>query len=392
MEEKKSRVIPILVIVVILLFAVNFLFLINHWKIEMQLNGDDPMTAEIDEKFKDPGVKASLTGTLLKMIHIDLVVDREGSVDVHTPGEYVLNYTAEFANMKKEMQRVVVVADTTPPEITLLSSENHITDLGATYQEEGYTAYDKHDGDLTAQVTKEEGDGIITYTVTDSSGNVAREVRHVTYDHGNQKIVYLTFDDGPGEYTEQLLETLKKHDAKATFFVTACYPNYTPLIKKEFEAGHSIGVHTYTHKYNVVYASDEAFWDDFEKMEEVIQQQTGSRTSLMRFPGGGSNTVSKKYSSGIMTRLAQQAAEKGLVYYDWNVSSGDAGQTTSTEQVYQNIMNGIHKNGISVVLCHDIKAFSVAAIDRVLTDAQAEGYVFLPLTETSVIVHHGINN
>ena len=135
---------------------------------------------------------------------------------------------------------------------------------------------------------------------------------------GNGKVIYLTFDDGPGQYTEKLLDILDKHGVKVTFFVTNFFTSYQYLMKREAESGHSIAVHSYKHDYDTIYASEAAYWEDFQKMQDIIKEETGIETHLFRFPGGSSNTISKNKNPGIMTRLTQQATEKGLVYFDWN--------------------------------------------------------------------------
>ena len=207
----------------------------------------------------------------------------------------------------------------------------------------------------------------------------------------NNKIIYLTFDDGPGPYTDRLLGILDKYNVKATFFVTAAYPSYSYCISKAYNSGHTVAVHTYCHNYSTIYASEDAYWSDFEKMETVIENQTGSRTNLFRFPGGSSNKVSS-FNSGVMTRLTKQASQKGYTYFDCNVSSGDAGETTSSVVVYNNIINGVRCNNSSVVLCHDIKSYTVDAMESFIPWALNNGYTFLPLTDNSPTAHHSLNN
>ena len=126
----------------------------------------------------------------------------------------------------------------------------------------------------------------------------------------DQSIIYLTFDDGPGKYTERLLGILKKHNVKVTFFVTNVFDSYSYLIKQEYEDGHAIGVHSYTHDYDKIYASSEAYWNDFNEMQAVIKEQTGQETKRLRFPGGSSNTVSD-FNPGIMSQLVKEVTQKG---------------------------------------------------------------------------------
>ena len=207
----------------------------------------------------------------------------------------------------------------------------------------------------------------------------------------NNKIIYLTFDDGPSPYTNRLLGILDKYNVKATFFVTGAYPGYASCIARAYNAGHSIGVHSYTHNYSQIYASEEAYWADFERVEDLIVQQTGHRTNLFRFPGGSSNHVSM-FNEGIMTRLAYQAGQKGYTYFDWNVMSGDAGLTTKSSECYQNLVTGVKSRNVSVVLCHDSKSYTVDAMEDFISWALSNGYTFLPLTENSPTAHQTIAN
>ena len=126
-------------------------------------------------------------------------------------------------------------------------------------------------------------------------------------------------------------------------------------------------------------------------MQDVIVAQTGKETSLLRFPGGSSNTVSN-ITPGLMTTLTQEVQNRGYQYFDWNVSSGDAGETTDTDQVVKNVISGIQSHNVSVVLQHDIKEFSVDAVEKIIQWGLNNGYTFLPLNYDSPPAHHHINN
>ena len=206
------------------------------------------------------------------------------------------------------------------------------------------------------------------------------------------KIIYLTFDDGPGKYTQKLLNTLDKYGVRVTFFVTAQYSSYLNLIKSEADAGHVVAVHTYNHNFSSVYASTTAYWNDFNKMNEVIEKQTGHKSNLARFPGGSSNKVSRQYCTGIMSTLTKQMGDRGYYYFDWNVDSNDAGGTTTSAGIITNLKNRVKSNGASVVLCHDVKSYTVDAMDTFIPWALKEGYIFLPLSEKAPGAHHRVNN
>lgn len=211
--------------------------------------------------------------------------------------------------------------------------------------------------------------------------------------HGGNlsKKVYLTFDDGPGAYTTKLLDVLKKYNAKATFFVTCSGDD--SLIKREYDEGHAVALHTCSHNYAKIYANDTAFFNDLAEIKARVKRITGYDATMIRFPGGSSNSVSARYNRGIMSRLTKEVGNRGYTYFDWNVSSGDAGSATSSDAVYRNVVGGMGKfsNG-AVVLQHDIKSFSVDAVERILQYGQSNGFVFEKLTPTSYTAHHGVSN
>lgn len=302
-------------------------------------------------------------------------------------------------------QREIPIVDTTPPVITLTGSSDITVSVAQGYEEPGYSAQDNLDGDLTKSVAVEgtvdrltPGTYDITYTVSDSRGNTATAVRHVTVAAQQAvetvtpegKVIYLTFDDGPGPYTRQLLEVLKKHDVKATFFVVG--GDNPELLREICEDGHSIGIHTMCHDYEKIYSSPEAFFEDLLGEQELIYTQTGIRTTLMRFPGGSSNTISRRFHKGIMTTLTEAVQNAGFRYFDWNVDSDDAGRAHTAEKVLENVTDGVQAHRVSVVLQHDIHPYSVDAVEDIILWGLENGYRFLPLEENSPTAHHGVQN
>lgn len=202
--------------------------------------------------------------------------------------------------------------------------------------------------------------------------------------------IFLTFDDGPSNATTgRLLDVLKKYNVKATFFVTG--NGSDELIKREYNEGHSIGLHTYSHSYKTVYASEEAFFNDLGKVDQRVYNAIGIHPKITRFPGGASNTVSK-FNPGIMTRLAKQLKEKGYKYWDWNVSSGDAGDTKDPDKIVQNVTEGCSKDKRNIVLMHDIHEYTVDSIERIIIWAKENNYEFCRIEENMDPVHHRIAN
>ena len=294
----------------------------------------------------------------------------------------------------------------TDPVITLFGGETYTVPADFTFADPGYTAADYRGNNLTARVTvKGEvtaylvGAYELSYSVTDDDGRTTTAVRRVEVVPHElpdivmppEKTVYLTFDDGPCSYTEKLLDVLAKYDAKATFFVVG-NKSRKDLIGRAYREGHSIGVHSYTHVYKDIYKSEEAFFADFQKTQEVIKEQTGSYTQIFRFPGGSANTVSH-INKGIMTRLTKIMEDMGYRYFDWNVSSGDASKGYTTESVKKKVINGMKNHtDFVIILQHDIHQPSVRAVESILKWGTENGYTFAALDLTSPIVHSQVQN
>ena len=245
--------------------------------------------------------------------------------------------------------------------------------------------------------TSKTGEYEIKYSVRNNENvSVTRNVTvyepHISSNQNRdtQKTIYLTFDDGPCGYTAQVLNTLKKYNVKATFFVTNQFPSYVHLIKNEYDDGHAVGVHTYSHNYKI-YSSIETYLQDFNKMNDIIEKYTGQKSKIFRFPGGSSNTISMNYSIGIMRALASKMSEEGYAYFDWDVSSGDA-SSASSQKIFNNIIKGTSSCSRCVVLMHDIKYNTVSILDDVLAELTSKGYKFGTLSVNSPTNHHGIAN
>ncbi len=332
------------------------------------------------------------------------ITEQSSNMNQSSSGGIIDTKTESSSDVEKSMPK----EDTAPPVITLNGDKEQFVHVGQKWVG-GCTATDDIDGDITDKVSIDgavdiytSGTYRVTYTVTDNSGKTTTEIQTVTvsdYDYAAEKaadkskVIYLTFDDGPGPYTQQLLDILDKYNVKATFFVTNQFSDYQDLIKDEYAAGHTIAVHSYSHDYEEIYSSTEAYWKDFNKMQDIIEQQTGHRSDIFRFPGGSSNMVSAEYSKGIMTKLTDEANKKGYMYVDWNVLSGDAGETQDSKQIVKNIVSAVTENGgPAVVLCHDIHSFTVNAMEETIKQCQEKGYTFLAMTDKSYSCHHGVNN
>ena len=308
----------------------------------------------------------------------------------------------------------LVFDDGIRPVLVLKGPSTVYLEVGSKYAESGYSATDNLDGNITDKVkvsgkvdTSTSGIYNIEYSVTDSSGNITKLIKKVVvYGNANTenfnnitpngKTVYLTFDDGPGAYTERLLSVLKKYNVKATFFVTNQFSKYQSLIGKAHSEGHKIAVHTYSHqmytKDNNIYSSVEAYLKDFNAMQSVIKAQTGSKTNIFRFPGGTNNTISKSSCKGIMTELTKQMTDAGYFYFDWNVDSYDSRSSSNTQKIITETINQIKNKKNAVVLMHDIHKKTVDAVPAIIEYCLENGYTFDVLSENSPAVRYKPQN
>ena len=236
----------------------------------------------------------------------------------------------------------------------------------------------------------------VDYRAKDRSGNqteVRRKIVVKKKEEKEEKVVYLTFDDGPSANTEKVLDILKKENVKATFFVTGNNPKYNYLMKRAKEEGHAIGLHTYTHDYSRVYSSEKAFFDDLQKISDLVEKTTGERSKLLRFPGGSSNLVSAKYTKGIMSSLTKKVKEKGYQYFDWNCDSTDAaGNNVPVETLVKNAASGQGKQINILMHDTDAKDTTVAALPKIIESYRNRGYTFQELTADSFAPQHKVNN
>lgn len=201
--------------------------------------------------------------------------------------------------------------------------------------------------------------------------------------------VYLTFDDGPSIYTTQILDVLDSYGVKATFFVTGIQAESHPEWYQEIvNRGHSIGMHTYTHVYNSVYADEAAFEQDLDKIHDYILKTTGVDCKLYRFPGGSSNHV----SSISMIDLCDLVHNRGYEYFDWNVSSQDATTPSpGTGVIINNVLSGTSKYESSIVLMHDAgdKYSTVQALPAIIEGIQrSDKTVILPIGNNTIPIQH----
>ena len=199
--------------------------------------------------------------------------------------------------------------------------------------------------------------------------------------------VYLTFDDGPSANTDRILDILNQYGVKATFFVVG-KEGYADQYRRIVEDGHTLAMHSYSHKYSEIYASLDAYREDLTKLHDFLYELTGEDCNIVRFPGGSSNTISHVD----MWELIDYLNRENMVYFDWNVSSGDAaGGGQSTAQIRKNVLGTVDQFSNAVVLFHDAagKDSTVDALPAIIEEIlESDNTVLLPISEDTVKVQH----
>ena len=189
-----------------------------------------------------------------------------------------------------------------------------------------------------------------------------------------ENTVYLTFDDGPTSLTPQVLNILRDHDVKATFFVVYRQGDEAAsLYRRIVDEGHALAAHSASHDYRIIYQSVEAFLDDFAILSDMLEEVTGVKPEIFRFPGGSINT----YNRMIYQELISEMLRRGYSYFDWNVSSGSSTNTATRDSIYSNVMRGISNKQQAIVLMHDAgTSATVAALPNIINSLKSSGYKF----------------
>ena len=321
--------------------------------------------------------------------------DKEGTYDIQIAATDTSgNETVETATLTRKK-------DSTPPVVQ--GADNVEVLQGRTIDfSEGVTVTDDMDPDPKFSVNSEQVDFAtpgtyeVIYTTKDRSGNEGTTVRQITVKKDrdyDRKVVYLTFDDGPSAHTDKILEILNEYNAKATFFVTGNNQKHNDVLKRIVGQGSVVALHTYTHNYAEVYASEEAYFKDLQKISDMVKEATGVESKLIRFPGGSSNTVSKQYCPGLMTKLTKAVQEKGYQYFDWNCDSTDAsGNNVPVKTLVENATSSSARHINILMHDTDAKGTTVEALPDIIKHYRSQGYAFEALTVDSYPAHHSVNN
>lgn len=194
----------------------------------------------------------------------------------------------------------------------------------------------------------------------------------LTFADGSEKIIYLTFDDGPSDrVTPKILDVLKEENVKATFFIVGKNAVLRKeILRRAVREGHTLGVHSYSHIYNEIYASADSLLEDIDRCNDVIKEITGAPATVYRFPGG-SFFLSEPLKAAVVGR--------GMRYVDWNASLNDAElQDPTPDCLFDTaVATSANKNKV-ILLAHDAtdKTATAEALKKVILYFKQRGYKF----------------
>lgn len=373
---------------------------IDDVKPDILLEGENEITICPGKKFDELGFSASdnYDGDITSNV---VVLEKE---------ENITYEVSDSSGNKTSVFRTFIRKDVEKPKISLKGASILYIDKGGVYNEPGFTASDNCEGDMTSTVeisgkidTSKPGTQKVTYKVIDKAGNETIVTRTVYVKYPTvsaptgiykNSMIYLTFDDGPSNVTGSILDILKEKNVKATFFVINNSDSLNYLIKRAYDEGHTIGLHSNTHRYDLVYSSVDNYFSDLNAISNKVKNITGTESKIIRFPGGGSNLVSANYSRGIMSVLTNEVLARGYHYFDWNVDCGDAGGSKNSGDVYRNVVNYLNHNQTNVVLMHDFQNNykTLDALRDIIDYGIENGYTFAALDMNTPLVRHRVNN
>lgn len=219
---------------------------------------------------------------------------------------------------------------------------------------------------------------ILAIYISTNCNVMAKEIEHGETED-NKKIIYLTFDDGPSPMTDKVLDILQKYNIKATFFLIGNQiEEQEDVVKRIHKEGHSIGLHTYTHKFNKIYCNNNAFIKEMKDVQEEINRVVGIKPNILRFPGGSRNHLSKE-----MLNLLHS---NNFKVYDWNIDTTDGiSAKTSPNELFKratNITEDVNPNSIILLMhCDYMHKNTCKALPRIIEYYKQKGYEFKVITE-----------
>lgn len=317
-------------------------------------------------------------------------------------GSYEITITArdDYENETSKTVKLTRVNDTHPPVIENFTESIELLQ-GKPYPAEQLIITDDYDEkpsvhiDTSALNTEAPGSYPVTIRLIDHSGNEQTYSQTVTVKENpnyGKKLVYLTFEEGPSSQTDAILDALERNNVKATFFVTAEHPESADKIRKIADAGHSLGLMSYSYNPSAIYKSEDAYFKDLDKIFSLVREETGQDVKLIRFPEGSGNTVVP--GTGIMSDLVRAVSQKGYMYCDWNADSNDWYDVNIDPNTLINTCLQHMTADQLVVRFHDSpdQSTTAQALDAIIQNYRDNGYSFEVIDETTILPHQVVMN
>lgn len=298
---------------------------------------------------------------------------------------------------------VSVSAEATLPAGIYLEDGNSIDwPCGLPFEDPGYVAFSE-EGEYVSEYVEIEGEVLcwkagsytLSYRLSDFFGEeqlVCRTVNVVPLALSEtvvrDKTIYLTFDDGPCQYTEKVLEILDSYDAKATFFVICNGDDpFFYMVSDIMERGHAVGIHCSDHEYSRLYSSEDYFFEDLMEAQQLLYNETGRYATLYRFPGGSDTAYHMlgRRTEGGFDVIKQQMHDMGIRFYDWNVKTEGDGVTG--ESMMYGFMHQVLAAETPISLQHDTRLYSVNMLERFLSWGVSNGYTFAAIDTSTPEIH-----
>ena len=240
----------------------------------------------------------------------------------------------------------------------------------------------------------------VTEEKNKSNNNIKEEIKNETEEklrdetkNDIKKVVYLTFDDGPRKkICKDILEVLDKYDVKATFFVVGKeISGREDILKRMYDEGHAIGLHTYSHDAKSIYRSNENFVNEMIKVQEKVRLVTGDSPNIIRFPWGSTNQYRK-----LNTKMLDLLHENNLKVYDWNSDTKDGMQPDlSPDRIASNAkrFKKDYPGGIIILMhCNANNENTVKALPKIIEHYKDLGYDFETITDETPEYYHIYKN
>lgn len=224
---------------------------------------------------------------------------------------------------------------------------------------------------------------LLLFCLSTSFAYAFNKVSETENNSEENKIIYLTFDDGPSYNTNNILDTLKEYDVKATFFVIGNQiKGKEEILKRIKDEGHSIGLHTYTHNFKKIYSDNKIFIDEMLKCQEEVYKVTGIKSNIIRFPGGSAKRLDKEFKEELNSR--------GFKIYDWNIDSGDGiNPKTPINKLFKRATESNIKSKPRVLLmhCDNVQKNTSKALPDIIKLYKDKGYEFKTINNETPEYH-----